>query len=162
MATIIYQTNTGSSKKYAELLSEKLSLPMFSLTESDTVNKDEEIIFIGWLMAGTVQGLAEARTKFGNIKCVCPVGLFMTEKTLTEIREKNGISEAMFFLPGNFHINDLKGMYKMMMSMMVKMLKSKLKETPSSDSDKIISAFEKGIDQVSEEKLGEVIAFLTE
>ncbi len=161
MATIIYQTNTGSSKEYAELLSEKLSLPLYALTESDSVDKDEEIIFIGWLMAGTVQGLAEAKTKFNNIKCVCTVGLFSKENTLAEIREKNSVTEPLFFLPGNFHINNLKGMYKMMMSMMVKMLKGKLKENPSADSDKIISAFENGIDQVNEEKLDEVIAFLS-
>lgn len=67
----------------------------------------------------------------------------------------------MFFLPGNFHINDLKGMYKMMMSMMLKMLKAKLKENPSEDSDKIMSAFENGIDQVSEEKLDDVVALLS-
>ena len=46
--------------------------------------------------------------------------------------------------------------------MMVKMLKGKLKEAPSADSDRIIAAFEKGIDQVSEEKLREVITFLSE
>ncbi len=161
MATIIYQTNTGSSKEYAELLSEKLSLPFYSLAESEAVDNDEEIIFIGWLMAGTVQGLAEAKAKFNNIKCVCSVGLFSGENTPAEIREKNSVTVPLFFLPGNFHIGKLKGMYKMMMSMMVKMLKGKLKENPSADSDKIISAFENGIDQVSEEKLNEVIAFLS-
>ncbi len=161
MATIIYQTNTGSSKEYAELLSEKLSLPVCSLTEKDKVNKDEEIIFIGWIMAGTVQGLAEVKAEFTDIRCICAVGLSAKENTLTEIREKNSVTEPLFFLPGNFHINKLKGMYKMMMSMMVKMLKGKLKENPSADSDKILSSFENGIDQVSEEKLDEVIAFLS-
>lgn len=100
MATIIYQTNTGSSKKYAELLSEKLSLPFYPLAESDAVAKDEEIVFIGWLMAGTVQGLAEVREKFGNIKCVCPVGLFTAEKTLTEIREKKRYFGAYVLFTG--------------------------------------------------------------
>lgn len=162
MATIIYQTNTGSSKQYACLLSEKLSLPLYDLAESEAVDKDEEIIFIGWLMAGTVQGLEQVKAKFSNIRCVCPVGLFAGEKTLAEIKEKNAVTAPMFFLPGNFHINELKGMYKMLMSMMVKMLKGKLKESPSADSDRILAAFEKGIDQVSEDKLDKVIAFLNQ
>ena len=63
---------------------------------------------------------------------------------------------------GAFNINKLTGMYKMMMGMMLKMLKGKLKEKPGADTDKIMTAFETGVDQVSEDKLSEVIAFLTQ
>ncbi|MBQ9913313.1 MAG: hypothetical protein IJO73_03690 [Clostridia bacterium] len=162
MATVIYQTNTGSSKEYAELLSEKLSLPVFPLSKSDAVSADEEIIFIGWVMAGDIQGLSQARQKFSNIICVCSVGLSGGEKSISEIKTKCSVTEPLFFLPGNFHLDRLTGMYKMMMSMMVKMLKSKLKEKPGADTDKLMTAIETGVDQVSEEKLDEVIAFLSE
>ncbi len=162
MATIIYQTNTGSSKQYAELLAEKLSLPVYPLSKSDAVDKDEEIIFIGWVMAGDIQGLPQAREKFSSITCICPVGISATEKTKEEIKAKNSATEPMFLLPGNFHIDRLTGMYKLMMSMMIKMLKSKLKEKPAAESSKIMTAFETGVDQVSEDKLDEVIAFLTQ
>lgn len=162
MATVIYQTNTGSSKEYAELLSERLSLPVFPLAKCDAVSKDEEIIFIGWVMAGDIQGLSQAREKFSNICCVCPVGLSVNEKTKEEIKAKNSVTEPMFLLPGNFHIDRLTGMYKMMMSMMIKMLKGKLKEKPEADSSKIMNAFETGVDQVSEDKLDEIIAFLSQ
>lgn len=162
MATIIYQTNTGSSKQYAELLSEKLGLPLFPLSKSDEADKDEEIIFIGWVMAGDIQGLSQARQKFSRIICVCPVGLSGGEKSIAEIKSKCSVTEPLFFLPGNFHIDRLTGMYKMMMTMMVKMLKGKLKEKPVADSDKLMTAMETGVDQVSEEKLDEVIAFLSQ
>ncbi|MBQ7116596.1 MAG: hypothetical protein IJN88_00110 [Clostridia bacterium] len=162
MATVIYQTNTGSSKQYAELLAEKLSLTVYPLSKSDAVDKNEDIIFIGWVMAGDIQGLAQAREKFTNIICVCPVGLSATEKTKEEIIAKNSVTEPVFLLPGNFHIDRLTGMYKLMMSMMIKMLKGKLKEKPGADTDKIMTAFETGVDQVSEDKLSEVIAFLTQ
>lgn len=162
MATVIYQTNAGSSKKYAELLSKKLSLPVFPLSGSDSVSSDEEVIFIGWVMAGDIQGLSQARQKFSNIICVCPVGLSGGEKSIAEIKAKCSVTEPLFFLPGNFHLDRLTGMYKTMMSMMVKMLKSKLKEKPGADTDKLMTAIETGVDQVSEEKLDEVIAFLSE
>ncbi len=158
--TIIYQTNTGSSKEYAEMLSEKISAPAISLSDSSDIPSDEEIIFIGWLMAGTIQGLLQAKEKFTNIKCVCAVGLMVTEKAKGEITEKNQIDLPLFLLPGNFHIDRLKGMYKMMMSMMMKMIKGKLKDSKEPRADEMIEAFEKGVDLVSEEKLDEVIEFL--
>ncbi len=160
MAVIIYQTNAGSSEQYANMLSEKLSFPAYPLSKADRIDKDEEVIFIGWLMAGTIQGLPEVRAKFEKLKCVCFVGLKANEKTVAEVKEKNSVTEPLFFLPGNFHIENLKGMYRMMMSMMMKMIRSKIKEKPEEEQDKILSAYENGIDQVSEDKLGEVIAFL--
>lgn len=161
MATIIYQTNTGSSKAYAEMLSQRLSLPAFPLSEGGKIDEAEEIIFIGWTMAGSVQGLAQLKEKFKNIKCICFVGLKADENTMEEIKAKNNITEPLFFLPGNFHIDELKGMYKMMMSMMIKMLKGKLQDKQEEQRDKILSAFENGIDQVSEEKLQPIIDFLS-
>ncbi len=161
MATIIYQTNTGSTKKYAEMLSEKLSLPVYPLSEAEKVNPDEEIIFFGWVMAGDIQGLSQARAKFSRIRCICAVGITDSEKNTAEVKEKNSVTEPFFTLPGDFHIDRLKGMYKMMMSMMIKMLKSKLKDKPAAESEKIMTIFENGVDQISEDKLIEVIAFLS-
>ena len=63
MVSIVYVTNTGSSKKYAEMLSEKTGYPCYSLADSDAA-VGGDVIFIGWVMAGTLQGLSEARTKF--------------------------------------------------------------------------------------------------
>lgn len=161
MSTIIYQTNTGSTKRYAEMLSEKLSLPLYPLSEAENVSPDEEIIFLGWVMAGEIQGLSQARAKFRNIRCICAVGITNNDKNTAEVEEKNSVTEPFFTLPGDFHIDRLKGMYKMMMSMMIKMLKSKLKEKPAAESEKIMTIFENGVDQVSEDKLDGVISFLS-
>ena len=158
---IVYETNTGSSQKYAEMLSEKTGFECLSLAKAvKEFSPDEEIIFIGWVMAGTVQGLQKAREVFSDIKAICPVGLSKSEKNNTDLKAKNGIEGPMFPLQGSFHIDKLSGMYKMMMGMMLKMLKGKLKENPTADGDKFISAIENGIDCVSEENLAELIEWL--
>ncbi len=158
---IVYETNTGSSQKYAQMLSERTGFEAMSLSNAvKEFAPDEEIIFIGWVMAGVIQGLAKAREVFPNIKAICPVGLSKGEKNDFDLKEKNVITEPMFTLQGNFHIDKLKGMYKMMMSMMLKMLKGKLKENPQPDSDKFISAIEGGVDCVSEENLEEILSWL--
>ena len=51
-------------------------------------------------------------------------------------------------------------MYKMMMGMMVRMMKSKLKESNDPDSKKILETFEAGMDFVSEENLEPVLKWL--
>ena len=158
---IVYVTNTGSTKQYAQMLSEETGFGVYSLSEAvKKLATDEEIIFMGWVMAGTVQGLKEAREAFSDIRAVCPVGLNKGEKTVTELTEKNAVSVPMFILQGNFHIDELKGMYKMMMGMMLKMLKGKLKDNPNADGDKIIGAIENGVDCVNRENLEEILEWI--
>ncbi len=159
MTVIVYVSNTGSAKSYAEMLSEKTGYPFFDFADAHKVPEDAEVIFIGWVMAGTVQGLKEARDLF-SIRAVCPVGMMKSEKQDAELKSKNEITEPMFTLMGNFHIDNLKGMYKMMMNMMLKLMKSKLKENDVPDGQKAVEALEKGVDCVSEEQLSEIIEWL--
>lgn len=160
MATIIYCSNSGSAKKYAELLSEKTGIPCVDIKKRSTVSADEEIIFIGWIMAGTIQGLKEIREDFTSIKAICGVGMMKSEKATEESKEKNGITEPYFFLTGDFDINRLTGMYKMMMGMMMKMMKSKVKESGEEKGSEMLALLEKGVHGFDENELEAVIEFL--
>lgn len=161
MISIVYVTNTGSSKKYAEMLSEKTGYPCYDFAHSDEA-VGTEVVFIGWVMAGAVQSLSEARVKFGTLKAVVAVGIMKSESQDASIKEKNSINEPFFSLPGAFDMKKLSGMYKMMMGMMVKMLKSKLKDSDDPKSKEVVEKFEDGFDMVSEENLGELLEFLGE
>ena len=160
MATIIYCSNTGSAKKYAELLSEKTGLPCVDYTKRADVSPEEEIIFIGWIMAGAIQGLKEVRESFSNIKAICGVGMMKGEKPNEEVIAKNAITEPYFFLPGDFNMNNLKGMYKMMMGMMLKMMKGKIKENGDEKGEEVLKMLENGIVLFDETELDNVIEFL--
>lgn len=159
MVSIIYVTNTGSSKKYAEMLSEKTGYPCYSLSESDAA-VGSDIVFIGWVMAGTLQGLAEARTKFGTLKAVVAVGMMKTEGQDAALKEKNSISEPFFSLAGAFNVRKLSGMYKMMMGMMLKMIKAKMSESDDPKAKEAVKMFDEGFDMVSEENLSDLVDFL--
>ena len=158
--TIIYSTNAGSTERYAKMLSEKLSCEVVNITKSGDVSSDEEIIFMSWIMAGTLQNYAAAKERFSNIKAVCAVGMFSTDDKLSEVKEKNGIEEEIFLLPGAFNMNNLSGMYKMMMGMAMKMIKSKLKESTDPKAKELAEKFEEGFDLVNEENLTKVIGYL--
>ena len=160
MATIIYCSNTGSSKRYAELLSKKTGLPCVDYTKRADVSPEEEIIFIGWIMAGAIQGLKEVRESFSNIKAICGVGMMKGEKYEEETKAKNEITEPYFFLPGDFDMSKLKGMYKMMMGMMLKMMKGKIKESGDEKGAEMLRMLEDGIILFDEAELDSVIEFL--
>lgn len=61
MNAIIYTTNTGSTERYARLLAQKTGRPAYSLAEAKKwVFAGAEVIYLGWIMAGSVKGYAEA------------------------------------------------------------------------------------------------------
>lgn len=160
MATIIYCSNTGSAKRYAELLSEKTGIPCVDIAKRSSVSADEEIIFIGWIMAGALQGLKETRESFQNIKAVCGVGMMKSDKAAEETKAKNGITEPYFFLTGDFDMSKLKGMYKMMMGMMLKMMKGKIKESGDEKGEEMLKLLENGIKGFDEKELDSVVEFI--
>ena len=161
MSSIVYVSNAGSSKRYAEMLSEKTGYPCYAFSDSDKA-VGTDVIFIGWVMAGAVQGLGEARVKFGTLKAVVAVGMMKSDSQDAAIKEKNSISEPYFSLAGAFDMKKLSGMYKMMMGMMVKMIKGKLKESDDPKAKEVVEKFEEGFDMVSEENLGDILAFIGE
>lgn len=69
---IVYESKTGFTKRYADMLALKTRLKVFPVKELSKVSKDEEIIFLGWMKAGKIQGLDKLRNY--NVKAVCGSG----------------------------------------------------------------------------------------
>ena len=118
MNAIIYTTNAGSTERYAKLLAHETGLPAYSLAEAaKTVPANAEIIYLGWIMAGSVKGYAAA-AKRCKVRAVCGVGMGRTG-TQTESVKK------------------LHGVYRLMMGIMVKTagkdLAAKKNHTPEED-----------------------------
>lgn len=155
--TIVYTSNTGSTKRYAELLSEKTGYSCVELSKAD-LPKDEEVIFFGWVMLSAIQGLAEAREKF-TLKAVCAVGM-MGDKNNDTLIEKNAITEPLFSYLGAFDVKKLKGMQKMVMNMLLKTMKSSAKNSDDPATKKAFEMLENGFDMVDAKHLGALLEFL--
>ena len=122
MNTIVYTSNTGTTKEYAKLLSDKLSLPYYSLDEIEyKVKPGSKIIYLGWIMASGVKGYKKV-VKDYDVRAVCAVGMGATGTQVKEVRTKNKIPSAIpvFTLQGGFDVKKLHGIYKIMMTIMVK------------------------------------------
>ena len=160
MEAIIYTSYTGSTKKYAELLGHELAIPVLNVQESKTkLSLNTEIIYLGWIMAGKVQGYSSIK----NIYKVCAigaVGMGQTGTQVKEIRKKNDIPEStpLFTLQGNFNLERLHGLYKIMMNIMIKTVGNALekKENKTIEEEDTLEMM-KGGERVSIKNLQEVI-----
>lgn len=117
-SAVVYSSTTGSCKRYAEMLSEKLQIPARPLG-TEYVPAGTKAIYVGWLFAGKIMGYAKAAAKF-DIGAVVQVGMSpVSDKSEAVGREKNEIAPAvpLFTRQGRFNINKLPLPYKLIMKM---------------------------------------------
>jgi hypothetical protein len=156
---IVYESKTGFTKKYADILAKKTSLKAFRVKELANVSKEEEIIFLGWMNVGKIQGLNKLRKH--NIKAVCGSGTGRTAEPNAEaVIARNNIGSTPFFYlrGGCLPLKKLKGIDKIMMSMFVKMLKGR-KDKDESLIEAIYN-IENGFNGVKKENLLPVLEWL--
>ena len=164
MKAIIYTTNTGSTAQYAKMLAEKTGLPAFSMEEAKSkAEAGSEIIYLGWIMAAQVKGYKAAAKKY-RIRAVCAVGMEKTGTRTEEIRKKTCVPDEipLFTLQGNFNVKKLHGIYRLMMSMMVRMVPKQLesKADRTQRESEMLEIMLHGGENVRKENLGEVLEWL--
>jgi len=156
---IVYESRTGFTKRYADMLAEKTGLKAYRTNELPETAKGEEIIFLGWMRAGIIQGLDMLRTY--NVIAVCASGIgHAPEPSAEEVISMNKIQGMPFFYlrGGCLPLKEQKGLYRIMLSFFVKMLKSgKVKTENPEESASII---ENGFDGVREENLEPLLQWL--
>lgn len=163
MKAIVYTTNTGSTESYARLLSQETGLPAYSMAEAKTqLDRNDEIIYLGWLMANSIKGYAAAARRY-KPRAVCAVGMCRTGTQTDPVREKNGIpcETPLFTLQGNFDVTKLRGAYRLMMDIMVKGVGKGLgeKQNRTSEEDDLLDMVLNGTNRVSRDNLDAVLVW---
>lgn len=163
MKAIVYTSNSGFTKHYAELLAAETGLPVYELkTARRKLNAGEEVIYLGWLMAGNVKGYREAAKRY-RVRAVCGVGMARpSDKIIDEMREKHQIADAeAFYLQGGFDMEKLHGLYKFMMKTMAKTIGKTLeaKAEKTDEEAEMLDMYKNGRDMVRPENLSGVIAW---
>ena len=159
---IVYTSGTGHTRQYALLLAEQLGLPVYTLEEAAAqLPGDSPVIYLGWLHASNVKGYAKAASRF-DICAVCAVGLCDTGTLTSEVRKATSIPVdiPLFTLQGGIDRGRLKGMDKLMISMLTKGLAAQ-KERSAQD-DQMLQLLSKDESYVSPENLAEVLQWYKE
>lgn len=158
MDAIIYTSNTGRTKAYAEMLGKKLDLPVYALQEKKSPNGS--IIYMGWIMAGKVEGYQKAVKRY-RVQAVIGVGMGKSGAQDDEIRRGNHVPYDIptFTLQGGFDLNALHGIYHFMMSFMARTVGKKLAEKTNrtADEDDMLLMMREGGNRVAEENLAAVL-----
>lgn len=149
---IVYASKTGFTKKYASMLSEKLGVDIVDVKELPKVPKESEVLYLGWMKVGKVQGLR--KMKGYKVVAVCGSGTGRSaEPSEEEVKRRNGLENTPFFYlrGGCRSLRELKGMDKVMLSMFVKSMRKNVeKDERKKEAVEIIVH---GFDGVREENL---------
>ena len=161
MDAIIYTSNTGSTEQYAKLLAQKTGFPAYSLAEAKKRDfAGAEVIYLGWIMAGSVTGYAEAAKRY-QVRAVCGVGMGQTGTQTESVRKKSAIPAniPLFTLQGNFNVKKLHGIYRFMMEIMVKTAGKSLakKKNRTPEEDDMLDMMLHGGERVKAENLSAVL-----
>lgn len=147
---VIYKSEYGSTKKYAEWIADEVNAKLFECEQAKIENLSEydTIVFGGGLYASGINGISFITKNFQTLKnknlIIFTVGLASTEdkEIFKPIIEKNCTEEIrkkvqFFHMRGGIDYKKLNFVHKPMMAML-KMIVSKKKEEQLSRDDKMM------------------------
>ena len=159
---IVYTSGTGHTRQYALLLSEQTRLPVYSLDEANSqLSGGSPVIYLGWLHASHVKGYSKAASRF-DLRAVCAVGLCDTGTLTDQVRKATSIPEEipLFTLQGGIDRSRLKGVDKLMISMLTKGLASQKQR--SAQDDRMLELLSRDESYVSLENLAGLLQWYRE
>ena len=159
---IVYTSNTGHTRQYALLLGKQVGLPVYSLEEANShLSGGSPVIYLGWVHASHVKGYSAAARRFA-VCAVCGVGLCDTGTLTDQVRKATAIAEdiPLFTLQGGIDRSRLKGMDKLMISLLAKGLAAQKQR--SAQDERMLELLNKDESYVSSENLAEVVQWYRE
>lgn len=154
---IVYTSKTGFTRQYAQLLGKGLRLPVYSLEDAlYGLDQGSPILYLGWIHASAIRDYRKASKSF-TLCAVCGVGLCDTGTLTDQVRKATAIpaSIPLFTLQGGFDRSKLKGLDKLMISMLVKGLSAQ--EKRSEQDERMLALLQTDGNYVSPENLKGVL-----
>lgn len=156
---IVYQSKTGFTKKYADMLSEATGMKAYPTSRLSSIDKQEEIVFLGWMKIGKIQGLKKVTGH--NLIAVLGSGTGRTAEPDEEtIISRNQLEDIPFFYArgGCLPIKSLKGLDRLLMGLFLRALRKRNEE--DEETVEAIEIIENGFDGVKQENLTGLIEWL--
>lgn len=168
---VVYKSKTGFTKKYAQLISEKISCQSYTYKESKKINLDDYdlVIYGGSLYASGILGLKKFKTQLTNQKLIVfAVGATPPKDGLKdELMTANFTSTEkeqvkFFYLRGGFNFDDLNLIDKGLMLMMKRSIKKKDPKDRTADERGLLNAYEQPVDFTKEKNIEPLITYYEE
>lgn len=130
MEYIVYESNTGFTKQYAEVLSEAVGLPALPMVQAvSKVPRGTGIFFMGWVCGGKITGLPVASKRF-IVEGAAAVGIvYPHPDVITELSKMNKLSCPLFYLQGGVEPKKLGYFKRKILSMIAQNLERQENKT---------------------------------
>ena len=155
---IIYGSQYGTTKRYAEKFAEMTHFPVISYEDIKTLTEYERIIYFGGLYAGGIKGLKSTINKISpNTKLIIvTVGLadVSDRRNIDNIRnsvrkqvpERLLNASSVFHVRGGIDYSKLNFKHKIMMKMLYRSLKNKPVESLTQEDKALMETYGKKVD----------------
>lgn len=155
---IIYGSQYGTTKRYAEKFAEMTHFPVISYEDIKTLTEYERIIYFGGLYAGGIKGLKSTIKKISpNTKLIIvTVGLadVSDRRNIDNIRNsvRKQVPErllnalSVFHVRGGIDYSKLNFKHKIMMKMLYRSLKNKPVESLTQEDKALMETYGKKVD----------------
>ena len=165
---IIYGSEYGTTRRYAEQLSQLTGIPAMDYTSAKNLDGCELVIYLGGLYAGGVKGLKKTAKKFpaGARLILVTVGLADVQdpKNIENIRRSLRTqlpaevlqSAALFHLRGGIDYGRLSFAHKTMMTLLYNHARKLPPEQQNAETKAMIDTFGQKVDFVDFAALGPV------
>lgn len=158
---IVYVSKYGYTKKYAEILANKLGVCAYNLKEAKkNIKKEEPIIFLSGLNNNRLNELKKVQKRY-DIKSVLAVGMSFIRPTLPElVRIVNGFPEGfpLFYAQGGLDPNKISKLERFLLQ--VSLAQYSQITDPTEEDRMTVDMLGNAADYVSEDKLYEYYAYL--
>ena len=130
---IVYRSNTGFTREYAEMLGRAEKMKACPLSEAQgKVGPGESVFYMGPLMAGHISGIDQAVKKFA-VKGVCGVGMSPASPQVLEALSKANYTSGapIFYLQGGWAPKKVGWLKRRMVGMATKSMRESLRDKGS-------------------------------
>lgn len=171
-AVVIYKSETGFTKKYAEWIARELGADILeaSKAKADMFDAYDAVIYGGCLRAAGISGARLIKNNLGRLQGK-KIAVFATgaspprEGVLDEVINRNFTPEQrasikFFYLRGGFDYGKLKPMSKFLMTLLKWKIMSKDKEKLTADEKGMLAAYDKPADFTKKENIKELIGYI--
>lgn len=166
---VVYKTKYGSTKKYAEWISEDAGADLFKAGEANLslLRAYDTIIYCGGLYAGGILGFSRMKKLFGRMTgrrlLVVAVGATTEgDKARREIEEKNFTSEMkgnvpLVLLRGGLNYPKMNPLDRFLMFLLVRSKRPQDAKTMDNETKGLIATYGKTVDFTNRETIAPVI-----
>lgn len=168
-AVVIYKSQTGFTKKYAEWIAEELAADIFHVSEAniDMLKNYDTVVYGGGLYASGISGIKFITENSDSLKGKRVI-VFATGASVGRAEEIDGVKNKkftaeqqkyikFFYLRGGFNYEKLSSFNKILMTLLKWKLKTKKDLT--ADERGMLASYDHPVDFVKKKNIQELVTY---